>query len=222
MGKHAYYYGSMRIQLAVLLTATIVGSWVQAGSGLDTMALGDALAIGHDRSGTTRQRFHAEYRVPVGVAPVDYVEVVTPFRAVVLAAEARMRSGQPALGLKEAQAIVAATGERTSLQLELTFHPMNTYVGVPAFDVTVVNSGTARGMAMERVPRFGPRVDGTPLGAAPTPGGVRTPGTSAPLTGATLIGPLPQDLDPAGRVEVQLRDGPRLLVRIPLELGRVR
>lgn len=186
------------------------------------MALSEALAIGHDRSEGPRLRFHARYRVPVSVAPVDFVEVITPFRAVVLAAEARARAGQPALGLKEAQAVVAANGGLIRLQVEMTFHPMNTFVGVPPYQVSVRVGSAETPVAAERVPRFGPRVEGAPLGAPPTPGGLRSPGTSAPLTGGTLLVSLPEGLERERRLELLVRDGARVVARIPLDLGAVR
>src|SRR5512139_2926467 len=56
---------------------------------LDTRALDDAIRIGLSRLESDRTTFHQPYRIEVGRAPVDWIDIITPFRRVVLEAETR-------------------------------------------------------------------------------------------------------------------------------------
>lgn len=208
--------------VSVLLLALVAWGAHAADRGLDATALGEALAIGRGQGDAARARFHAPYRVPVGQAPVDYLDLITPFRAVVLAAEARVDAGASTLGLKDAQAIAAATGGLTVVQVELTFHPMNTFIGVPPYVVLLVSDGETVPLSVGRTPRFGPRVKGTVLGDTPSRGVARTPGGTQPLTGGTLVCPLPERLDPRGTFDLLVKDGSRVLARVPVDLANVR
>jgi hypothetical protein len=155
---------------------------------LDRRGIEQAIFIGQSRVDQDHARFHAPYRLAVGRAPVDYVDVVTPFRRVVLAAERRMRLGDRSFGQRQALELMAAAPEQLDLLIELTFHPMNAYVGVPDYEVTLTPPGgqPVRPRALDRVPRFGPRVDGTPV---PTPAqpGAPIPRGSEPMLGGTVI-----------------------------------
>ena len=51
---------------------------------LDPPSLSEAIDLGQSRIDDVRSRFHATYHVEVMQAPVDYLEVVTPFRRVAL------------------------------------------------------------------------------------------------------------------------------------------
>ena len=67
--------------VALLLAGTAV-------SGLETAItprlIDEALALGQSRIESVRARFHQPYRLQVGRLPFDYIDVVTPFRRVVL------------------------------------------------------------------------------------------------------------------------------------------
>ena len=62
---------------------------------------------------------------------MDYLEIVTPFRRIVLAAQARAGAGDRRFGQREALEIEAAAPGQIDLYAELTFHPLNTFVLVP-------------------------------------------------------------------------------------------
>ena len=150
---------------------------------LSARALAEAIDLGQTRVASLRTRAHAAYRVPVSRPPVDYLEVITPFRRVALAAEERGSSRL--FGQREALALLDAAPNRVDLIVELTFHPLNTYVGVPAYEVRLLAAANPRAPAVvpetiERIPRSGPRIEGV----SPTvPSG-------GPLTGGRLIAQL--------------------------------
>src|SRR5215470_14962161 len=108
---------------------------------LDPRSLADAIDLGQSRIDDVRSRFHAEYHIDVMQPPVDYIEVVTPFRRVALDAEAHTRAGERLYGQREALATLGDNPSRVDVVVELTFHPLNNYVGVPAFTVSLVASG---------------------------------------------------------------------------------
>ena len=157
---------------------------------LDTRALSEAIDIGQSRIAAVRTRFHQPYRIQITRAPVDFVDVVTPFRRVVLAAESRAREGSRLFGQREAIATLGASPEQVDLLVELTFHPQNTYVGVPDYDVRLLPATPTTAVVeprdIQRVPRFGPRLDGTPLSYPYVLSPPVAPG-SLPLSGGTLV-----------------------------------
>jgi hypothetical protein len=84
------------VRFLLLIAAALGGSaFARYQPALDARALADAIAIGQTRVESQRARFHQPYRIPVNRPPVDYIEVVTPFRRVALAAEAAHRLPEP-------------------------------------------------------------------------------------------------------------------------------
>ena len=86
--------------------------------------------------------------------------------------------------------MLADTPEQIDLLVELTFHPQNTFIGVPAYEVRLLPV-TAETKPVEprdvmSVPRFGPRIEGMPL---PYPYPMTSPGLPGgqPLTGGTIV-----------------------------------
>src|SRR5438034_9814578 len=117
-----------------LVLAALLACSVAAGAfevSLDPQALAEAIELGQSRIDDTRSRFHAPYRVEVMQPPVDDVEVVTPFRRIVLDAEGRGRAGERLYGQREAIATLGDNPSRVDLVVDLTFHPLNNYLGVP-------------------------------------------------------------------------------------------
>ena len=208
--------------IALLATATALAGTVQVS--LDPRAISEAIAIGQSRIERDRTRFHAPYRLAVNKAPVDYVDVITPFRRIVLAAEARAQIGDRSFGQRQAFELVAAAPADIELYVELTFHPLNTFVGVPGYTVSLVEQGSARVQprSLERVPRHDPRVEGTPL-LLPVPGGVPLPRRGQPMLGGTLIARFDaRPLKPAGVYDVVIEEAGKELARARVDFSRLR
>jgi hypothetical protein len=189
---------------------------------LDRLAIEQALAIGQSRPDRDRARFHAPYRLTVDRAPIDYIDIVTPFRRLVLAAEQRTRVGDRSFGQRQAMAMVAATPGQVDLRIELTFHPMNAYVGVPGYDVELqpATGPATQPQRLDRVPRFGPRVDGTPL-PAPSSGALISDG-GQPMLGGTVIASFDGRLLTGRFYEVVVSDKGQEIVRTGVALGGMR
>src|SRR4051812_35452822 len=118
------------------LAATLLAGAAAAYDGtLDRRAIEEAMSIGNSRVESVRLRFHQPYRLAVGRAPVDYIDVITPFRRVEIESETRARAGTRSLSQGEALSLLAANPEQIDFFVELTLHPMNTYVGLPDYRV---------------------------------------------------------------------------------------
>ncbi len=155
---------------------------------LTPRAIDEALHIGQSAIERERTTFHAPYRLKVERGPVDYVEVITPFRRVVLLAEQLARAGNRAFSQRQALERTDVLTEDVELRVELTFHPLNTYVAVPAYDVTLSSAEHQRiePRTFDRTPRYGPRLEGRPSVVAVPGGGQFVPGASEPILGGTI------------------------------------
>lgn len=196
---------------------------------LDHLAIQDALRIANSSLETTHRRFHADYRFPVNTAPVDFVSVVSPFRRLVLTAETEERLGRRMFGQREALAALHPDPDRFEVYVELTFHPHNTFVGVPDYAIEL-EPLSFRGPAVvpdaiDRLPRFGPRVDEPwyPF-PYPYPMGPKVPSSGAePLAGGTLVARFAGEaLNPKAVYASVIRDGARVLARARIDLARLR
>jgi hypothetical protein len=185
----------------------------------------EALSIANSSIDRTRTRFHADYRFAVGRAPVDFIEIVPPFRRLVIAAETSARLGRRLFGQRDALDALKPDPERVELYVEFTFHPLNTFVGVPGYSVTLKpaapGSPPILASGIDRIPRFGARVEGQPVHTPlPYPIPPRVPSGSEPLTGGTVIARFDgRRLDPNGAYDVLVadeRDTPLATVRIAL------
>ena len=195
---------------------------------LDRVAIQDALTIANSSIESTHRRFHADYHFPVNVAPVDFVSVVSPFRRVVLAAETAERFGRRMFGQREALAALQPDPDQLEMYVELTFHPHNTFVGVPGYTIELepmtFRGPTVAPAEIERLPRFGPRLDDSMYPFPyPFPVGPRTLAGTEPLRGGTLIARIPGTrLDTKAGYVVIVRDGAKELARTRFDLGRLR
>lgn len=211
------------VRAALLLALGAVVSLHAFEVNLGPALIADAIALGQTTLGADRATFHARYRMAVREPPVDFVEVVTPFRQIVLAAEARLRAGERLLGQRDAMALLGDTPNQLELRLEFTFHPQNTFIGVPFYDVELTSVDTLRAVTparIERVPRFGPRVDGP---SAPSLPGGAAPGAGQPLVGGTMVVVFTDPaLDPAGSYVLSVKEGRQTLARTVLALGGLR
>jgi hypothetical protein len=157
---------------------------------LDTTAIGDAVSLGQTSIPGNLTRFHQAYRVAIGKPPFDYLEIVTPFRRIALAAEALARAGDRSFAQRQALEIDRDAPGHIDVYAELTFHPLNTFVLVPSYQVTLVlpSGEIVQPRNLSRMARYGARVEGSGVPHTPTPiPGGAVPGRSQPLLGATLM-----------------------------------
>jgi len=210
------------VMVAVLAAFTAAISAFEPS--LDPRSLADAIDLGQSRIDDVRSRFHAAYRIDVMQPPVDYIEVVTPFRRIALDAEARTRAGERLYGQREALATLGDNPSRLDLVVELTFHPLNNYVGVPAFTVSLLPPG---GRAIEprtisRVPRFGPRLSGMPL-PYPYVANPAAPQGSQPLLGGSIVATFDGTaLDARGTYGIVVRDSGKDVAKATVDFARLR
>lgn len=203
----------------LLVAAALAGSVVAAYEPtLDRRAIADAIAIGQSRIEVQHTRLHQAYRIPVGRPPVDYIEIVTPFRRVVLTIEASARAGDRIFGERDALAALA-DGNVIDLIVELTFHPLNTFQTVPVYDVALAPAGTPviRPRDLERSPRYGVRIDGV------SPGALSVSPGSQPLLGATLNARFDgRLLKPNGVYDAVVSEAGKEVARARIDLGKLR
>ena len=211
-----------RLAIACGLMCGSVASAMQPT--LDRRGIEEAIQSGQSRLDAERGRFHAVYRITVSRPPVDWIDVITPYYRVALAAEARARLGDRTFGQREASAALNLAPNLVELVVEMTFHPLNTFVGVPAYDVTLVGapSKPVKAQYINRIPRFGPRVDlGGPT--LPNPNAAPILGSGQSMLGGTMVAQFPVEaLDPNGRYDIVIADGGKEMIRAGLELGKMR
>jgi hypothetical protein len=191
---------------------------------LDPRSLSDAIDMGQSRIDDLRSRLHALYHVEVARAPIDYIEVVTPFRRVALEAEARTRAGERLFGQRQALATLGTDPSRVDIVIEMTFHPLNTFVGVPAYAVTLqalVDAPPLLPQQISHIPRFGPRLSA----ARPYPYSVGTPPQKGgqPLLGGTIVATFDGlALDAQGSYVAVITDSGKELARARVDFAEMR
>jgi hypothetical protein len=195
-------------------------------SAMDPRAVTEAIAIGQSRIARDRTRFHAPYRLAIDKPPVDFVEVITPFRRVELVAESRAQIGDRSFGQRQALELVNSAPPDLEIQVELTFHPQNTYVGVPDYAVSLMEPGTTAAplqpRTIERAARYGPRVEGAPL-PLPVPGGLVIPRNSQPLLGGTVSARFDvRQLKASAQYDVVIGESGKELARVRASLEKMR
>ena len=211
----------LRFLLVVLCAGSTLAAFEQA---LDRRSIDDAIGIGHSRIEGVRARYHEPYRIQVARPPIDYIDVVTPFRRVALLAEERAQAGR-LLFQREAIALLGDRSTLVEFLVEMTFHPLNVLVGVPAYDVELTPATAAsriNPLRLGRIPRFGARLEGMPTGSRY--GGVTSlPGGSQPLLGGTLVATFSAaTLNPTGVYDVVVSDNGKELARARVDVGTLR
>ena len=205
---------------AIVVAAATIGVAAYEAT-LERRDIEQAFEIAHSTIQSTHLAFHADYRFHVLAPPVDFVEVVTPFRRVVLSAETALRTGKRMFGQHEAPEALQPDPERLEVFVELTFHPMNTFIGVPPYTVELAPVGAPHppvpASTIDRLPRFGARVDDSSyLFPYPYTLQPRLVTGSEPLVGGTLIARFQGDtIDARGVYEVVVKEG-------NTEIGRTR
>ncbi|HEV8396173.1 MAG TPA: hypothetical protein VGQ37_17955 [Vicinamibacterales bacterium] len=225
MRKHGRVPDLRALGAAALAAGLTVAAVRAADLGLDAQAITRAISLGQTSVAADLRRFHQPYRVDVSRAPVDYLEVVTPFRRIVLAAQARAGAGDRRWGQRQAIEIEAAAARQIDLYAELTFHPLNSLVLVPLYRIRIVlPSGELMSPRnTSSLPRYGPRVDGglVPFTPTPLPGGP-VPGRSQPMLGATILASFDGDAIAAvcnRRCDVLIEEEGKSRVQVPLSLA---
>lgn len=213
----------MRAGLAAVLVA-LVASHVTTGAvqtQIDYDAIDEALALAQRGSDTARARFHDAYRLITARAPIDYLEVVSPFRRIVIAAQQQAEAGNRSFGQRQALETLRNAGPQLDVYVEMTFNPLNTYIGVPDYDVVLVGrNARVRPRSLDRLSRWTPRVDGLP---AAVPSGGSGPPRGRPILGATLIARFDlQSIDPEGSYDVIVSERGDALATVRLDLGKLR
>jgi hypothetical protein len=208
----------LRPIVAVLVLA------VSAGAAYDTAlgsaAIAEAIRIGESRIERTRVQLHQPYRILVGRAPVDAIDLVTPFRRLVIAVEEHARQGGRSFRQQDAQAVLAQHGAVIDVIVDLTFHPQNTYVGVPSYEVVLRGSPPVPvpPLRLARFPRSGPRVH-----AGPTPSPYPGPSDGQTMLGGTVIASFDAGrLDPRGTYDVMVSERGTELARARVDLASLR
>jgi hypothetical protein len=217
----------MRLIWVVAAVAAATATVRAVDVAMDRASVDAAVTLGQSRTERERLRYHADYRFSINKPPIDYVEIVTPFRRLVLAAEARALVGDRRFGQRQALELLAAAGGQLDVRVELTFHPLNTYVGVPEYTIRLVTgeASPARAavtpLSVESIPRYGARVDGTPV-FLPAPGGAGGE-KSQPLLGGTVVAHFEGGaFDANGRYDVTIQEAGKELGRVGVDFGRVR
>jgi hypothetical protein len=207
--------------LALLLAATAGGF----ETALSPRLLDEALSIGQSRIESVRTRFHQPYRLQIARPPFDYVDVVTPFRRVVLLTEDRTNLGIRGFTTREAVDALGTQAGVVEFRVEMTFHPQNVFIGVPGYEVELLAPGTPdrlKPMEVTRLPRFGPRIDGplpAPSGGPPDP----RRGGSLPLSGGTLVVPFAAGtLSATGAYDVVISETGKELARARVNFAGLR
>jgi len=237
-GNRGYHCGMrkrvVRPRRATLSIATVLAVGLGAASiravdlRLDAQTITQAIALGQTSIAGDLRRFHEPYRVNVSRAPVDYVEVVTPYRRIVLAAQARWGAGDRRWGQRQAIELEAAAPRQIDLYAELTFHPLNSFVFVPAYRMQIL--GPSGELVLPRntssMPRYGPRVDGglVPFTPTPLPGGP-LPGRSQPMLGATIVASFDSEVLTSAcnrRCDLVIEEEGQTRVQVPLSVANLR
>ncbi len=210
----------MRTAVVCLLSLGVTAEAFDLDLSLD--AISQAIAIGQTGLEARRAEFHRPYRLAISQPPLDYIDVVTPFRRVVLAAEAKLLAGERLFGQRDALSTLRDRSGQVDIRLELTFHPLNTFVGVPDYEVELVSARDRQDIdprGVERIPRFGPRVSGQPQ-TSPTQGVGIARGQTQPLLGGTIIASFDGTLlDRGGLYDVVIRgDGALARARVDFSI----
>src|SRR5438045_2823688 len=94
-----------------------------------------------------RARFHSRYVFPTKDSTITAIEVITEFRRIVLITEDHLRRGDWLFSQSVSAAEDATRDTRGTLTMvaQLRFHPLNTYISVPPFQIAIgpTSAGTA-------------------------------------------------------------------------------
>jgi hypothetical protein len=193
---------------AVVALAAAVGP--PPAAQLDSATVERAITIGRSGDRAALDRFRAAYRIEIGDALLERLDILTPFRRIVDAAAARPRRDNATWGPAQALEAIAPYRTRLSLVLAVRFPPQNAYVSMPTFDLVLHGRGTA-------APIEPLDVRNTPLDVS----GVAVPVGSPLVRGSVEAVFDLRRLDPRGSYQVSIRLQGRELRRTEIDLGRI-
>ncbi len=154
--------GMLRVAMVTLAVVTALAPRPRAvEANLTTQGVDDAIVFARMAGRGARQEFHDRYARAVGAAPVNRISIVSEYRRVVLRAEEHIRLGDRNYSVRQMTSDLNPWRGLLEVIVELSFHPQNTYVGVPLIDVLLVpldSPATAMPLiadATDRIPRFG-------------------------------------------------------------------
>jgi hypothetical protein len=180
---------SVRWAVAIVLLPAALAAFEPA---LDPRGVLEAVTLGQSSAGNDLRRFHQAYRFDVARPPLDGLDIVTPFRRVVIAAELRARGGDRRFGQREAMGVLAQAPQQIAVHLDLTFHPQNTLVLVPRYEVYWERVDRTRLLpqTVDARPRYYPRTSDAlpvPVNQAGRDTPPALPGRGLPMLGAVLV-----------------------------------
>jgi hypothetical protein len=213
-----------RILAAVLSLVCFAASSSAVQMTLDDRAIGEAILAGQSRIDRERARIHQTYRLVVRQPPVDWVDVITPFHRVMLAAEAQARAGNRMFAQREALVAQREAPGPITLMIELTFHPLNTFIGVPAYNVSLAGPRDTQiqPLRIDRYPRFQARTE-SPAPELAGSNAAPVLGKGQPVLGGTIVVPFSSaELDPVGSYTVVISEAGKELARVPVDFGKLR
>ena len=198
---------------------------------IDREQLDEALLFGRQATTAERQAFHDGYQRTLKDSLVRRISIVSEYRRVVLTLEEKMRLLDRNYGQRQMTQMLVPWRGLVEVIAEVQFHPQNTYIGVPLYDVLLVRlDGPAAGSvivpeANDRRPHFGVYWDPPPMGSPwwpfpPTNAPVL--GRSEPITGGWLQARFDAGLVTTGRFDVVVKDGAATLGAAQFDMGAIK
>ena len=169
-----------------------------------------AIAIGR-RTQPERTRFHAGYLITASDPTIERVEVLTPFRRVVVETERRLDFGDHQFGARQAADVIKKWRSTLTINVRIRFHPQNVYATVPPYETIVASSPGGDEVRLGDVRR-------TPLFAQASPD---QPGVGTALIGAIIESDF--DLAAVGQTTrvVSVMLGDKTLARATIDFAKL-
>src|SRR5690606_5257822 len=121
---------------------------------------------------------------------------------------------------RQAREVLEPYGDTVDVRLEVTFHPLHTFVLVPEYEVVLLAPAGARlePRTIARIPRHGPRTEGVPVLEPAAP-----PATDQPMLGAIVIAGFDgAQLRAVGEYVATIEEGGQVLAKAAIDFGGLR
>jgi len=220
--------GALAAAVAGALTLAPPARAIEAN--LPMQGVDDAIVFARMARHEARRDFHDRYaRTPGGT--VTRISLVSEYRRVVLRTEERIRLGNRNYGVRQLTDELEPWRGQLEVIVDLTFHPQNTYVGVPLIDVLLApldgdGDRTPRtAEKTDRIPRFGGFFDPPPPDAPwwpfPPPAEAVTVRRET-VTGGWVLARFDAAPLARGRFDVVVKDGATALGSAEFDFGALR